>query len=152
MKQERIAVLLEKYWQAETTVEEERELAEYFRGPGVPPEWESYRELFSFFEQKAQIKPGPELERKVMESIRPRRHMAWWAAAAVIMLMLGLEPLFRQAPEKVHMEHPALVMTDTYDDPEQALAAVQKALFTVSKKMNKGLHSHEPKVRPKDSN
>ncbi|MBN9384368.1 MAG: hypothetical protein J0H74_26685 [Chitinophagaceae bacterium] len=139
-KQERITVLLEKYWQAETTVEEEKELAEYFRGPGVPPEWESYRELFSFFEEKAQIKPSPELEGRIMESIRPRHHMVWWAAAAAIVLMLGLEPLFRHAPERVHVEQPGLVMTDTYDDPEQALAAVQKALFTVSKKMNKGLH------------
>jgi len=31
------------------------------------------------------------------------------------------------------------VIKDTYDDPQQALAAVQKALLTASAKMNKGL-------------
>lgn len=116
-----------------------RALAEYFHGPDVPSEWESYRELFSFFEQKAQIMPGPELEARIMKSIRPRRHMVWWAAAAAILLMLGIEPLFRQAPEKTPVVQSASVIKDTYDDPEQALAAVRKALLTVSKKLNKGL-------------
>jgi len=141
MKRERIAALLEKYWQAETTVEEERELAEYFRGPGVPPEWESYREVFSFFAQEAQVQPGEYLEERIMQHIhpRPRLRVAWWAAAAVIVLMLGVEPLFRPAPEKQHLVQSASIVTDTYDDPQQALAAVQKALFTVSKNMNKGL-------------
>ena len=140
MRQESIAGLLEKYWQAETTEEEERQLAEYFRGTEVPPEWKSYRELFSFFEQEAQVKPGPDLERRIMESIRPRRHTAWWAAAAAIILLLGVEPLFRMAPEKTRVEQTAFVVKDTYDDPQQALAAVEKALFIMSKKMNKGLH------------
>jgi hypothetical protein len=142
MKRERIAALLEKYWQAETTVEEERILAEYFRSPDVPPEWESHRELFSFFSQEAQVRPGKDLEEKIMQHIRPRLHLPWWAAAAVIILLLGLLPLLQ--PETIRDIPPvgqkAFAMADTYDDPQQALAAVQKALFTVSKKMNKGLH------------
>jgi hypothetical protein len=138
MKRERIATLLEKYWQAETTVEEEKILAEYFRGPDVPPEWESHREIFSFFSQEAQVKPGAYLEEKIMQHIRPRRHMAWWAAAAVIIGLLALIPLLQ--PEKPRVGQRSFAVADTYDDPQQALAAVQKALFTVSKKMNKGLH------------
>lgn len=142
MERERIAALLEKYWQADTTVEEERELAEYFRGPDVPAEWESHRQLFAFFEQGAEMLPGPELEKRILDGIRPRRHTAWWwAAAAAILLMLGIGPLFRQAPEKtpVASVQSASMIKDTYDDPEQALAAVRKALLTASKKMNKGL-------------
>lgn len=132
---------MERYWQAETTVEEERELAEYFRGPDVPPEWESCRQLFTFFEQGAELSPSPELEKRILDGIRPRRHTTWWwAAAAAILLMLGIEPLFRQTPEKTPpVVQSASVMKDTYDDPEQALAAVRKALLTMSKKMNKGL-------------
>ena len=139
MERERIAALLEKYWQADTTVEEERELAEYFRGPDVPAEWESHRQLFAFFEQGAEMLPGPELEKRILDGIRPRRHMVWWAAAAAILLMLGIEPLFRQVPEKTPVVQSASVTKDTYDDPGQALAAVRKALLTASKKMNKGL-------------
>jgi len=131
-------MLLEKYWQAETTVEEEKILAEYFHGPGVPPEWASYREIFSFFEKEAQVKPGPGVEERIMRHIRPQRNMAWWAAAAVIMLVWALVPLLQ--PEKKPVAQKQVVAEDTYDDPQQALAAVQKALFTVSEKMNKGLH------------
>jgi len=134
MERQRIAALLERYWQAETAVEEERELAEYFRGPGVPPEWESYREIFSFFEQESEVQPGEYLEERIMQHIYPRRQqrMAWWAAAAVIILVSALIYLIQPAPKAT--------MKDTYDDPQQALAAVQKALLTVSKKMNEGLH------------
>ena len=143
MERQRIAALLEKYWQAETTVEEERELAEYFRRPGVPPEWASYREIFSFFEQEAQVQPSESLEERIMQRIssRPQQRTAWWAAAAAILLLLSVEPLFRNrpAPEKASAEQRVVAMADTYDDPEQALAAVRKALFTVSKKMNEGL-------------
>jgi hypothetical protein len=90
------------------------------------------------------MSPGPELEKRILDGIRPRRHTAgWWAAAAAILLMLGIGPLFRlrQAPEKapVASVQSASMIKDTYDDPEQALAAVRKALLTASKKMNKGL-------------
>lgn len=137
-QRERIAALLEKYWQAETTVEEERILAEYFRGAEVPPEWESHREVFAFFSREAQVAPSEKLEERIMQRIRPHRHLPWWAAAAVIIFLLGLVPLLQ--PDQVHEEQKAYAVADTYDDPQQALAAVQKALFTVSKKMNKGLH------------
>ena len=163
MERERIAALLEKYWQAETTVEEEKELAAYFRGPGghddVPPEWEPYREIFSFYAEEAEVRPGQDLEEKILLYIRPlpammaghtqpRLRIAWWAAAAVIILVAGLVPLLQPAPEPAALPaaqyasrslNDALVK-DTYEDPQQALAVVRKALFTASSKMNKGLH------------
>ena len=145
MKEQRIAALLEKYWQAETTVEEERELAAYFRGPAVPVEWETYREVFGFFAAEAEVVPGEDLGQRILRAVRPRRlGMAWWAAAAVIVLVVGLVNLSQ--PEKgpvveggAGKEQQVYVVKDTYDDPQQALAAVQKALLTVSKNLNKGI-------------
>jgi len=139
-EKERITALLEKYWQAETTVEEERELAEFFRGEALPVEWEAYREVFGFFAAEAEVTPAEDLEQRILTAIHPPQQrtiyfppirFAWWAAAAVIILSIGLIPLFRSASPTV--------MKDTYDDPQQALAAVQKALFTVSRNLNKGL-------------
>jgi hypothetical protein len=141
MEREQVAQLLEKYWQAETTVEEERMLTEYFRGTDVPLEWELYREIFSFYEHEREVKPSAGLEERIMEQVRPRPRMrgAWWWAAAVIVLLLSLEPLLR-VPEKRTVEQRVAVVKDTYDDPQQALAAVQKALLIASRNMNKGLH------------
>lgn len=141
MEREQVALLLEKYWQVETTVEEEQMLAEYFRGEGVPPEWETYRDIFSFYGQEQEVKPGEGLEERIMERVRPRPRLrgAWWSAAACILLLLGLETFFR-GPEERHVEQGVAAVKDTYDDPQQALAAVQKALLVASRNMNKGLH------------
>ena len=144
MERESIAALLERYWQAETTVEEERALAAYFRGHNdIPPEWEPYREIFSFFAEEAEVRSGQDLEEKILEHIRPRLRIAWWAAAAVIILVAGLVPLLQPAPGPAASpaaQYAARPLKDTYDDPQQALAAVQRALFKASSKMNKGLH------------
>jgi hypothetical protein len=160
MKRESIAALLERYWQAESTVEEERALAAYFREHNdVPPEWEPYKEIFSFFAEEAEVKAGEDLEEKILEHIRPlpamppahanpRLRIAWWAAAAVIILVAGSVPLLQPAPEPAAppvtqyatRSQKDVPVKDTYDDPQQALAAVQSALFKASSKMNKGLH------------
>jgi len=153
MEREQVARLLEKYWQVETTVEEEKMLAEYFRGVDVPPEWETYRDIFSFYEQEREVKPGEELEERIMERVRsrPRLRGAWWGAAACIVLGLGLslyqgeggKPVAYQGdkPRAYQADQPIAknVYKDTYDDPQQALAAVQKALLVASRNMNKGL-------------
>ena len=41
--------LLEKYWNAEASLQEEAELRAYFSGSDVAPEHEQYKDLFTFF-------------------------------------------------------------------------------------------------------
>jgi hypothetical protein len=197
MEKATIAALLEKYWRAETTVEEERQLADYFRQSSIPPEWEPLRNVFAFFEAEAQVTPGKEFEEKLMERIRQigdasadlsastdlsagtnlsaranlsartnlsagrqsapppatvrllSRRTPWWAAAAVIILALGISRLQGPRPA-VTPAHPlaqtapafpssqVTTIKDTYEDPQQALAAIQKALHTAASKINHG--------------
>jgi hypothetical protein len=179
MEKATIAALLEKYWRAETTVEEERQLADYFRQSSIPPEWEPLRNVFAFFEAEAQVTPGKEFEEKLMERIRQigdagadlsartdlsagrqsapppapvrllSRRTPWWAAAAVIILALGISRLQGPRPA-VTLAHPlaqtapafpssqVTTIKDTYEDPQQALAAIQKALHTAASKINHG--------------
>ena len=66
-----IQVLLDKYMDGTTTLEEEDILASYFRGKDVPQEWEDYRQMFQEIEA---MKPQPEIR---------RRWMGWSVAAAV---------------------------------------------------------------------
>ena len=175
MEQVMIAALLEKYWQAETTVEEERQLAEYFRQPVIPAEWEPWRNIFAYFEAEAQVTPGKDFEVRLLERIREVeaavtdpsilaaqpgpapvrplfRRTPWWAAAAVIILALGISRLIEspgatsassgslahsgETPVRDYSE--ATAIKDTYDDPQQALAAIRRALGTASTKMNHG--------------
>jgi hypothetical protein len=144
MQQSMIAALLDKYFQAETTVEEERVLAEYFRvaHEDLPAEWEPYRRLFGYYEEESHVGVSEGFDKKVLERIGvPRvvtmRHAPWWMAAAVILLSFGSIFLFapQEKTREIAVQHE---VTDTFEDPEQALAAIQKALFKAGKGLNTG--------------
>lgn len=165
MEQAKIAALLEKYWQAEATVEEEKQLADYFRQPAIPPEWEPWRNVFAYFEAEGQVTPGKDFEDKLLERIHRMettgaglpisrtlptgsapvlslsRRAPWWAAAAVIVLAFGISRLGDRPGQTATSASSVTLSTaikDTYDDPQLALAAIQRALHTASAKMNQG--------------
>jgi len=164
MEQAEIKALLEKYWQAETTLEEERLLVEYFRQPGIPAGLETVRELFAWREQEAELRPGADFDRRMLERItemeqedgrgepevRGRvvgRFSVRFAAAAAIILCLGiglLIPTISPAPEVGVSRAPSkkirIIEKDTYTDPNQALAAVRQALLVASVRINEGKH------------
>jgi hypothetical protein len=109
MEQAMIAALLEKYWLAETSVEEEEQLAAYFRQPVVAPELEPFRHVFAYFASEASVVPNDDLGDRILERIAgldraqatpatirslPRRNLfgrqVWWAAAAVVVLGISV--------------------------------------------------------------
>ena len=151
MEQAEIKVLLEKYWEAETTLEEERQLAEYFRQPGIAPEWEPIREVFAWREDEAAVRPGPDFDRRMLRRISemeqaPKipRFAVRFAAAAAIILCFGISLLIPSISPSPGKSAPATattaatVVADTYTDPQQALAAVRRALLVASSRMNEG--------------
>ncbi|HVU98129.1 MAG TPA: hypothetical protein VHE34_23055 [Puia sp.] len=163
-----IKALLEKYWQAETTVEEERVLAGYFRGPGVDPDLRPYADLFAYFEEESRVSPGPDFEARILQAITPVRQFRWGmaaAAATVLVVVAGLFLFESTAPTGGRgVANPATAgrriagpatgnpaagspatgnpatapVADTYDNPEQALAAVRHALLIASVHLNEG--------------
>jgi hypothetical protein len=125
MEYDLIKELLEKYWLAETSVEEERVLKTYFRGDGVAPDLEVYRPLFAYFDAIS----VRHMTAKVLP-VRPLYQKGWWfAAAAILMVSLGLYLTDARTPER---------QADTYQDPAKALAELKQALMVVSTRMNKG--------------
>jgi hypothetical protein len=134
--------LLDKYWQAETSLEEESALKEYFRGDHVAPELEMYKPVFAFFDQGIRLPAG--LQERVLEKISPApvrnlyRRGWWYAVAAVLVVSLAINLTPRSDVQQAPAVAEASVVADTYQDPALALAAVQNALRTVSARMNKG--------------
>ena len=61
--------LLDKYWQAETTLEEEKALADYFRGASIDPELAPFRELFAYFDEEARVMPNPGFGDRILQHI-----------------------------------------------------------------------------------
>jgi hypothetical protein len=159
MEQREIKALLEKYWQAQTSLEEEQLLAEYFRQAAVAPELEPTRGLFEWRDEEAEIRPGPDFDQRMLRRIGEmegggvdsrktrggvvRDFSIRFAAAAAIILCLGIGLLIpAMSPESGRTKVIAAntVITDTYTDPQQALAAVKRALLVASVRMNEGKH------------
>jgi hypothetical protein len=164
---EKITVLhlLDKYWQAETSLEEEKALADYFRSPSVDAELAPYGELFAYFDEEARVMPAPDFGDRILQHIgiaaepaasshaiaqgreaaiiRPFGTGLLSAAAVIATLVVGLflvTPPRQQATDAGNslatIRHGAI--QDTYDDPEQALAVVRHALLVASTHLNEG--------------
>jgi hypothetical protein len=64
--------------------------------------------------------------------VRPLYRKGWWyAAAAILIVSLGLYLTEVRAPQ-------VPPQADTYQDPAKALAELKRALMAVSTRMNKG--------------
>ncbi len=81
----RIEKLLEKYFEATTTVEEEAVLKEYFNSEGISPELEKYAPMFEYFSKSGE----EQFSRQV--PLKPRKYLyQWLSVAAVAVLALGI--------------------------------------------------------------
>lgn len=124
MELKKIEVLLEKYNQGETTLQEEAQLRIYFtQQEEVPEEWSVYRQLFQYYAlaQKETFFPS-----KKKKSNTPRVVMLVAAGAAVV-LSLQLSGVFERT-------------SAPYDEQAAKLAfqEFQIQLKTVSTHLNKG--------------
>lgn len=145
MEFNKIEDILEKYFQGETSIAEEKELKEYFSSPNVAQHLEQYKPMFGYFSQVKEQKSTQELENLVQtdEAIplkTKKRNVAWLSIAASVVVLLGVGTYFYVSEKNAG---PAVAQSElgTYDDPEEALAATQKALALLSNNVNVGIES-----------
>lgn len=148
MNYAQIEHLLNKYFEGETSLAEERQLHDFFSGDSVPPHLKVYAPLFLWSKEAA----GDGITSKDFDTVvtgrlkdtaRPtpkRLHLRfhWYmipAAAAVIFILVAL---FMPAEKVPLMRLFSSKMTDTFDNPKEAYAATVKALLMVSEKLNTG--------------
>ena len=87
-----IETLLNKYFEGETTCEEERRLRRFFAEGLVPEHLEVYRPMFAFFE--AEQKELAPFEKKT-KTVRQYLTYSLSAAAAAILLLVGISGIYR---------------------------------------------------------
>ncbi|WPO79255.1 hypothetical protein [Flavobacterium sp. KACC 22761] len=135
MELDRIENILEKYFQGETTIAEEKELKEYFSSPNVAQHLEQYQPMFGYFSQAKQQKTTQEIPLQTK-----KRNVAWLSIAASAVVLLGIGTYFL-VNEKTTTQAVAQSELGTYDNPEEALKATQKALALLSTHVNVGIES-----------
>jgi hypothetical protein len=148
MDYKHIESLLERYWQCETSLDEERQLRDFFHGEDVPAHLLPYKELFVY--QTLQPKLGDDFDSKIMAaiesqvvvkarriSLRQRFAPLYKAAAVVAILLLSGNVVKNVMLSDAGMEYDYDSYVDTYDDPEVAYKEVSSALMMVSESINK---------------
>ena len=123
--------LLERYFQGETTIAEEKQLKAYFSSNDVAPHLAKDQTLFGYFE----IQKGTQFEQKLPLQPRKQSTVKWIGIAASFVVLFGLATFYFYPSEPKHED------LGTYDNPEEAFAATQKALLMVSEQVNIGMES-----------
>lgn len=141
METSKIKDLLQKYFEGQTTQQEEKLIESYFRNGNIDPELQDYKSFFDGLDELSDNGRNPQLEGEIMDFIleseyRDKTRYRWlWqtvtgVAAAVIIVLGGF--LFWQQQQKPD---------DTFKNPQEAYVYAEKTLQFVSEKYNKGFAS-----------
>ena len=143
MALDRIEILLEKYFEAETSIAEEQELKNYFNSSDVAPLLEQYKPLFAYAVQAKQEQFSfvpfsfqPRVPATIPLNTIKRKSAFWFSVAASVIILLGIGLFtFNHYNQQKSKDY------GTYSDPETAFRETQKALAMISESVNKGIGS-----------
>ncbi len=140
MKTEEVKILLQRYFEGESSEADERRLEAYFRGNEVATEVAEYAEFFGGISELSGSADDPTIEDEVMDFILENEHRektryrSMWRVvtgiAASIIIVLGGFLLYQEQQRPFR---------DSFDNPNEALAYATETLEFVSGKYNKGL-------------
>lgn len=134
--------LIDRYFRAETTLDEERILRAFFRQSDLPEKLERVAPLFRFADE-AELREtlGPDFDEQARAAAgepaakvrRPRLAIftpLLRAAAVVALVVLAAD--FAQRDSRPAAIAPASAAADTYSDPQEAYSQVEDALNLIS--------------------
>ena len=134
MEQSKIEFILEKYFEGETNIAEENELRTYFSSSNVAQHLQQYQPLFGYYIAEKEQKLEQERPLNLPSPTKSKK-LTWLSIAASVVVLIGAGTFtffnYNNSPEEL----------GTYDSPEEAFAATQKALNLLSENVNVGINS-----------
>lgn len=150
-----IEQLLERYWQCETSLEEEGCLRSFFATEQVPQHLARYKDLFVYQLAQQNVGLDSDFDERILSQIEApvvkarrvtfaTRIMPMFKAAAMIAAVISLGAVLQQSffADRNALDYNYDAYTDTYDDPEVAYKQVSSALMMLSEGMNKSKDQH----------
>ncbi|HEX5168810.1 MAG TPA: hypothetical protein VFW11_06530 [Cyclobacteriaceae bacterium] len=138
MDSKRIEELLSKYWNCETSLEEEQSLREFFNGGTIPDQFREASLLFQYFQHQKKKSVGdlafdeniPAEPKEDKGKIRKFNlvYNSLRIAAGIAVLMTAIWFVRSEIRQNTPQE-----MVDTYNDPQLAFEETKKALMMISK-------------------
>ncbi len=142
MDSKRIETLLEKYWDAETSLEEELELHQFFQQTDIPEKLKETAELFRYFQTEKMRTLNETFDVAGTKRIGQRQggkivSMSNWfqivrVAAGVVVVVAAVYLIGHEVRKSSPGE-----ITDTESDPKLAFEQTKKALLMISKNFGK---------------
>jgi hypothetical protein len=137
MDSSRIEELLKKYWECETSLEEEEQLRAFFQGKNIPEQLKETAGLFQYFEsQKKKSLNDAAFDNQVVAKVKTAKsktikllYNSMRIAAGVAVLMVAI--WFMR--DEIKGTTTTAQVEDTYDDPKLAFEETKKALLIISK-------------------
>lgn len=148
MAYKEINQLIEKYFEGETTLQEEQSLKNYFNSADVDERLVEYQPMFQFFTNQQQLILDKQFETELMDMIangqnrrsilRPLNSWVIRIAAAVV-LALGVWWLVPTDQTKPVAQETTIDWSKYEPEtPEEAIKILRTALVRTSKELNKG--------------
>jgi len=122
MELRKIKQKLEKYFEGQTSLQEEKELKHYFSSQNVAPELLPYRSAFAYFSQEKTT-----LSSKKFVLYQKLSFKKWLSISASVVVLLSIGFFMQQSED-----------LGTFDDPEIAFIETQKSLHLIAENLNKG--------------
>lgn len=143
MDSKRLDELLKKYWDCQTSLEEEQELREYFRQDNVPEELAPAASLFRYFEKQKHNLLHEDFDQSMISKVRQTagvrttkiRTLITYSLriAAGVAVLVAATFLVRQELRKPDSVAVNGELVDTYDDPQKAFEETKKALEMIGR-------------------
>ncbi|MCY1719526.1 hypothetical protein OU798_04185 [Prolixibacteraceae bacterium Z1-6] len=140
METKEVKYLLQRYFNGESTEEEERSLEAYFQSGNVGEEVAEYAEFFGGISELANSTGDETIEEDVMDYILENEHRektkyrSMWkmvtGIAASVIIVLGSFLVYQEQQKP---------FDDTFKNPEEAYAYATQTLGFISGKYNKGM-------------
>ena len=147
MNWQEIERLLEKFYEGDTSLAEEQEIARFFAEEEVPPHLTGVKPQFDFLRaEKTGTLQDDRFDERVMGLIRAkgvkriidlRNPWLYWMSgvAATVLILVAIFLEFNPFSRTI---------TDTYTNPEMAYTEARKIMLFVSAKLNQGTSKLEP--------
>lgn len=145
-----IEQLVDRYFDGETTLEEEQILRSFFRQENVPAQLKAYQDLFRYQHEAGKVGLGDDFDAKILEAVgQPvvkarrislkARLQPFYRAAAIVAIVLTVGNAAQRsfnvnADEEMNNEN----YTSTFTEPSAPLQQVTTAVNMVSEDRNEG--------------
>ena len=132
MDYNQLETLIKKYWDCQTSLEEEERLREWFRTHEVPERFKDTAKLFSYFDEQKQKATGDRFDKEIVARVTsPKgKTVALWQTTAKIAAGIAVVAAAIFFVRQEIQRKPDMA---TIEDPQKALEETKKALMMISK-------------------